>query len=94
MDPQGTIAWVNTETDNFNLFARSVNFDDGDSVRGRLGGRLGYSTMWGNTIVEPFFTGSFWHEFEGDNKATLKSSGFKLSFKDELDNSWASSAAA
>lgn len=40
------------------------------------------------TIVEPFFTGSFWHEFEGDNKASLTSAGYKLSFKDELDDSW------
>jgi hypothetical protein len=88
VDPQGTIAWVNTNTDNFTLFASPVNFSDGESVRGRLGGRIGYSTTWGNTVVEPFFTGSFWHEFEGDNKASLTSSGYKLSFKDQLDDSW------
>ena len=86
VDPQGTIAWVNTETDSFNLFGSPVNFSDGESLRGRLGGRLGYSTNWGGTIVEPFFTGSFWHEFEGDNKASLTSAGYKLSFKDELDD--------
>ena len=88
VDPQGTIAWVNTDTDSFTLFGSPVNFSDGESLRGRLGGRLGYSTNWGGTIVEPFFTGSFWHEFEGDNKASLTSAGYKLSFKDELDDSW------
>ena len=55
---------------------------------------MGYSTNWGNTIVEPFFTGSFWHEFEGDNKASLTSSGFKLSFKDELEDLLGESSAA
>jgi hypothetical protein len=43
--------------------------------------------MWGATIVEPFFVGSFWHEFEGDNKATLLS-GASITLKDELDDSW------
>ena len=88
VDPQGTIAWVDTNTDNFTLFSSPVKFSDGESVRGRLGGRIGYSTMWGGTVVEPFFAGSFWHEFEGNNKASLTSAGYKLSFKDQLDDSW------
>jgi hypothetical protein len=88
VDPQATIAWVDTNADNFNLFNSGVKFSNGDSVRGRLGGRLGYSTIWGGTIVEPFFTGSFWHEFEGDNKASISSAGYKLTFKDQLDDNW------
>ena len=39
-------------------------------------------------IVEPFAEGSFWHEFEGDNNATLTSSGYKLVMKDQLDDNW------
>jgi outer membrane autotransporter protein len=88
VDPQGTIAWVDTDADNFALLNSAVKFSDGESVRGRLGGRIGYSAMWGTAIVEPFFTGSFWHEFESDNKATISNSGFNLAFKDEIDDSW------
>ena len=87
VDPQGTIAWVESDMDNVTLLNTVVNFSDGESVRGRLGGRVGYSTMWGATVVEPFFVGSFWHEFEGDNQATL-TSGAKIALKDELDDSW------
>ncbi|MGB8711432.1 MAG: autotransporter outer membrane beta-barrel domain-containing protein [Methyloceanibacter sp.] len=88
VDPQGTIAWVNTDMDNFTLFNTPVNFSNGDSVRGSLGGRVGYSWLWGASVVEPFFDGKVWQEFEGDNKAALTSAGHKLAFKDQVDQTW------
>ena len=88
VDPQGTIAWVNTDMDNFKLFNTPVNFSNGDSVRGSLGGRVGYSWLWGASVVEPFFDGKVWQEFEGDNKVALTSGGHKLTFKDQVDQTW------
>ena len=88
VDPQGTIAWVNTDMDNFKLFNTPVNFSNGESVRGSLGGRVGYSWLWGASVVEPFFDGKVWQEFEGDNKVALTSAGHKLTFKDQVDQTW------
>jgi hypothetical protein len=47
VDPQATIAWMDADIDNTTLFGAPVGFNSGESVRGRLGGRIGYSTMWG-----------------------------------------------
>jgi len=83
LEPQATIAWVNTELDRFALLNATVNPHDGESVRGRLGLRGGTSWQSANMIVEPFVMGSVWHEFEGDNQASLTSGAITLAFKDQ-----------
>ena len=89
VDPQGTLAWVTTDTDNISLLNANARFNDGDSFRGRLGLRAGYSVgSSGGTIWEPFATASVWHEFEGDNQVSLTSGGYTLAFKDSIDDTW------
>jgi len=70
------------------LLNATTNFSDGESLRGRLGLRAGYSWLSGATIVEPFAVASVWHEFEGNNKVALASNGFTLAFNDSLDETW------
>lgn len=75
LEPQATLAYVNTSMDDFSLLATDVDPEDGESLRGRLGLRAGMSWDSGNMIFEPFLVGSVWHEFEGDNEVNLTSGG-------------------
>jgi len=87
IEPQGTIAYVHTEIDDYELLNTDVDPQDGESVRGRLGVRLGGSWDSGNMIFEPFLVGSVWHEFEGDNEVDL-TSGASVTVSDELNSTW------
>src|SRR5262245_58924224 len=87
-EPLATIGVVDSEIDNFTQGANRVNFDDGTSVRGRLGLRLGTSMRAGTLTVEPFLIGSVWHEFEDSNNARLWSSGTLFSLADNFQDTW------
>jgi len=87
-EPLATIGVVDSEIDNFTQGVNRVNFDDGTSVRGRLGLRLGASMKAGMMTVEPFVIGSIWHEFEDSNNATLLSSGALFSLADNFQDTW------
>jgi autotransporter family porin len=91
-EPQGTIEVVHTEfcgstaINCFNnpgvVFANTVVSLNDTSVRGRLGGRIGTSWLWGGWTVEPSVTGSLWETFTGTNVASLTSNGFVLDLSD------------
>jgi autotransporter family porin len=87
-EPLATIGVVDSEIDNFTQGGNRVNFDDGTSVRGRLGLRLGASMKAGAMTVEPFVIGSIWHEFEDDNRTALVSSGTLFSLADNFQDTW------
>lgn len=87
-EPLATIGVAHSEIDNFAQDGNRVSFDDGTSVRGRLGLRVGASFQTTQMTVEPFVIGSLWHEFEGENQATLVSSGTPFSLADSLDETW------
>src|SRR5690606_14068270 len=86
---QASIAWASTDIDNFSLLAATTNFGNQDSVRGRLGGRLGTSWGWGGGILEPFATASVWHEFQGNNTVGLTSDVLTVALTDQFDDTWA-----
>ena len=87
IEPQGTIAWMSTDLDEFSVLDTEIDPDDGESLRGRLGLRLGASWDSGNMIIEPFVVGSVWHEFEGENEITL-TSGELVELSDELEETY------
>lgn len=87
-EPMGTLAWVSTDMDSFDLLGASVDDADGDSLLGRVGLRIGTQFMSGGHRVEPFVVGSLWHEFEGDNSVQLTSAGFVLPIADEIDDTY------
>lgn len=87
IEPQATLAYVNTDLDDFTLLGTDVDPDDADSLRGRLGLRIGGSWDSGSMIFEPFLVGSVWHEFEGDNEVTLTNGG-TIAVSDEIDNTY------
>ena len=82
LEPGATLAYVNTHIDDLKVFGHTVNFSEGDSLRGRLGVRVGTTLVGGGAKLEPYLGASAWHEFLGDNKASLVSNGVLFSAAD------------
>ena len=74
-EPKATLSYVSTDVDDAKGFGLPVSFDDGESLRGRLGARLGTSFVSGAAKWEPFVEASYWNEFSGDYAATISSAG-------------------
>jgi hypothetical protein len=87
-EPLATISVVDSEIDSFTANSNRVSFDDGTSVRGRLGLRIGTNIRAGEMTVEPFVIGSVWHEFEDSNQSRLISSGTLFNLTDNLEGTW------
>ncbi|MBL8576305.1 MAG: autotransporter domain-containing protein [Mesorhizobium sp.] len=85
IEPKATLAYVNTSFDNLQVFGTDVAFNDGDSLRGRLGARVGSSIDRSGTLIEPYVEASVWNEFDGDYAATFfsNSTGFVPGFDAE-----------
>jgi len=77
-EPKATLSYVSTDIDNMNVLGTRVKFDDGDSLMGRLGGRIGTSMDGAASITELYLEANAWNEFEGDYKASLLSNGFSV----------------
>ncbi|WP_421694429.1 autotransporter domain-containing protein [Aestuariivirga sp.] len=82
-EPKATLAYVSTNMDNMNVVGTKVNFDDGESLQGRLGARLGASIAGGSVKSELYLEGSVWNDFMGDYTAHLGSNTY--SPKTDLD---------
>src|SRR5690606_16180054 len=84
IEPGATLAYVNSNIDDLRIFGTKVDFEDGDSLRGRLGVRLGLSSLWGGYKVEPFIGASAWYEFLGENDVAVNSEGIILRAEDDV----------
>jgi outer membrane autotransporter protein len=84
IEPGATLAYVNTDIDNLAVYGTSVNFTDGDSLRGRLGIRLGMTVQDQQAKYEPFLGVSGWYEFLGDNTTSVASGGYDLQATDNV----------
>lgn len=78
LEPKATLAYVHTSFDAMDVLGTNVEIENAESLRGRLGARLGGSFVQGGTIVEPYVELSAWHEFQGDNRAILTSNGYNI----------------
>ncbi|AGK57503.1 outer membrane autotransporter barrel domain-containing protein [Hyphomicrobium denitrificans 1NES1] len=84
IEPGATLAYVNTDIDSLAVYGTSVNFANGDSLRGRLGLRLGTTIQSERAKYEPFLGVNAWYEFLGDNAANVVSEGYALQATDSL----------
>ncbi|MBX3584735.1 MAG: autotransporter outer membrane beta-barrel domain-containing protein [Rhizobiaceae bacterium] len=75
VEPKATLAYVQTEFDNIEIFGTDVAFNDGDSLRGRLGARLGKPIDRNGMTIDPYVEASIWNEFDGDYSAAFFSNG-------------------
>jgi outer membrane autotransporter protein len=72
IEPGATPSSTRTSTD-LSVYGTSVNFANGDSLRGRLGVRVGTTVQDERAKYEPFVGVSAWYEFLGDNSANVAS---------------------
>jgi hypothetical protein len=78
-EPGATLSYVATNIDSIKIYGSDVNFDNGDSLLGRVGIRVGTAFVNSGYRVEPFLGLSALYEFLGDNTASLTSNGYSLS---------------
>jgi len=77
IEPQASLAVVQTEIDDVDVFGDKVKFDDETSVRGRLGVRLGIDhTASDQTVYSSDVTASVWEDFSGDNNVSITDPAF------------------
>jgi len=68
-NPLGQLAYVSSRIDDGRVGSAPVAFDDGDSLRGRAGLRIGLLETVGSLAVEPYVEAYLMHEFTGDDRA-------------------------
>jgi outer membrane autotransporter protein len=89
VEPQATLAYVSSDVADLALLGTDVSFDSGESMRGRLGIRVGGSLSAGSeTVVEPYLAASVWNEFSGDNTATISGAGSSMWLSDDGSATW------
>ncbi|MCH5376948.1 MAG: autotransporter outer membrane beta-barrel domain-containing protein, partial [Planctomycetes bacterium] len=89
IEPGATLSWVSTDLDNLNVYSTNVRFGDGDSLRGRLGLRIGTQVAYGaGARMEPFLGASIWQEFDGSNSASITSNGFTFTSRDSTEGTY------
>jgi autotransporter family porin len=76
VEPQATLAVVNTDIDDAEVGGGDVDFDNETSVKGRLGLKLGYDHTASNAMIfSSDLTASVWQEFNGGNDVTVSAAG-------------------
>ena len=75
-----TLAYVSTRIDNAVINGSTLQFADGKSFRGAIGGRVGTTWAatwagWSGKLIDASLTGRVWNEWEGQNAATVLTSG-------------------
>jgi len=89
VEPLATMAIAWTDLEDLSNGGNTVDFKDNESVRGRLGLRVGTTyEVWENTIIEPFVIGSYWKDFTDSNETTLVSVGQTFDFYDSVADGW------
>lgn len=84
IEPGATLSYVSSDIDDLALYGTAVNFSNGDSLRGRIGVRMGTTIVKERAKYEPFIGISGLYEFLGDNKASVSSGGYDLQTTDNL----------
>jgi hypothetical protein len=76
-EPLASLSYVKTSIDDGEVLGTDINFEDGESLQGRLGARLGAS-FGDTTKSELFIEASAWNEFMGEYDAHLGSNGYTI----------------
>lgn len=84
LEPKATLSYVSTHFDDANLAGTAVSFDNGDSLKGRLGGRLGRKSDFDGKVIEGFVEANVWDEFDGDYSVNLGGGGFDTDISKDL----------
>ncbi|RUP09839.1 autotransporter domain-containing protein [Hyphomicrobium sp.] len=82
IEPGATLSYVSANIDAMDLYDTSVDFSNGDSLRGRLGVRVGTTIAKERAKYEPFIGVSALYEFLGNNTADVTSGDYLLKATD------------
>ncbi len=78
-----TLAYVKTNIDSKSLQGTGIDWQDGQSLRGAVGARIGTTfDMGGLPTMDVSLLGRVWNEFDGRNKVTLDAGGPSFSVSD------------
>ena len=83
-EPLATFSWVHTTIDSTSVLGTGIAFQDSESLRGSLGGRIGADTFWGNTKLEGSLIGRVWDEFGNPGNVVVNSAGNVLTNADSF----------
>ena len=68
LDVSGKVIWLHQRGDDVNVHGDAVHFENADSIRTRLGGRVAYKA---NEKLTPY-AGLYWeHEYDGKVRSTV-----------------------
>lgn len=84
LDLGGGLAYVTTDLDSFQSSGFTFDFEKAESLRGRLGVRLGGQ----GSGFQPYLDAKVLHEFKGGNDASFTSGGFTQRFADGNKGTW------
>ena len=80
VQPIATIAYANTSTGDLDLDGNHIEYQNTESLRGRVGARVA-SFIDGEThVYEPWLQASLWHEFDGKSQASFTGASGSLDF--------------
>jgi outer membrane autotransporter protein len=85
IEPIASLEFVHSSVDDFNNAGTSVDFSNGQSIRGGVGAKIGtnFGTA-GGTTTELSLLGKVWNEFEDANTVTLTQGMNTASFSDDI----------
>ncbi len=82
-EPIGTISYVRTTSDGLTMLGTAFKWEEANSLRGRLGVRIGDNLGSDTTTIQPFLYAGIGEEFLGDNHMTFASGGESIQFTDK-----------
>jgi len=92
VEPKATLAYVHTRYDDAKLAGTKLDFGSGNSVRGRLGARVGTQFATANTLIEPWVELSLWHEFKKHPSVALSGDGWDVPVTYDRDGTYGTAA--
>lgn len=85
IEPQAQLSYVSVQMDDADFDGTDVDWDDGESLRGRIGARLGTTiTQENGAVLTPYLKASLLNEFLGDNNVNV--AGFLTA--DDTSGTW------
>jgi len=84
VEPVVTLAYVRTTIDGLTVAGSTLDFDDGKSMRGKAGVRIGRASG----VLRPYAMIEAVKDFEGDNAVTFGSGGFETVVDDEAGDAY------
>jgi trimeric autotransporter adhesin len=82
IEPVATLAYVDSDLDDLAVPGGVFTFDDGKSLRGEAGVRMGGDFGFGSSRIQPFVGVFAVEEFEGENTALFTSGGTAFGLQD------------